>query len=135
MSENTLQAIELEKCHVLLLEDGLVENRMKENIQLEVKDVLELKEVNTAMARGNKYCVLVTANHFNAVTADARRVSASPEFVGQTIAKALLVHNTATKLVGNAYITVNRPAIPTKLFSCRDSALAWLAEMKEQAGE
>jgi len=129
MTITPASAIELEKCYVLLLQEGLIENRMKEDILIDVQDVLAIKEANMSMSGGKHYCVLVTANDFNSVTNEARRLAASNEFQQRTIAKALLVHNAATRLIGNAYIRINRPTTPTRLFSEREAAIGWLLQM------
>ncbi|TND10487.1 MAG: Uncharacterized protein FD123_129 [Bacteroidetes bacterium] len=128
-----ITSMELEKCHVILLRENLVENKMKEGVHIEVQDVSLIKHANKTITAGRSYAVLVSSSDFNSVSDDARKLSASPEFVERTVAKALLVHNTATKLVGNTYILVNRPAIPTRMFTCREEAIGWLEEkLKEQ---
>jgi hypothetical protein len=45
--------------------------------------------------------------------------------VRKTTGKALLAHNSTTKLAGNFYLNFNKPVMPTKLFSDRVKAIAW----------
>jgi hypothetical protein len=41
-------------------------------------------------------------------------------------ATALIVGTPLSRIVGNLFINMNRPATPTRLFDSKDSALAWL---------
>lgn len=41
---------------------------------------------------------------------------------------ALMVESPATRIIGNVFLKVSKPRIPTKLFQNRDAARAWLRE-------
>lgn len=41
---------------------------------------------------------------------------------------ALMVESPATRIIGNVFLKVSKPRIPTKLFGNRDAARAWLRE-------
>jgi hypothetical protein len=41
-------------------------------------------------------------------------------------ATALIVSTPLSRIVGNLFINMNRPATPTRLFDSKDAALAWL---------
>ena len=43
-----------------------------------------------------------------------------------SIASVFVVKNVAQKLMGNAYITFNKPITPTKIFTNEDEAVKWL---------
>ena len=45
-------------------------------------------------------------------------------------AGALLVESLISKLAGNIFITVDKPSVPTRLFTDREKALRWLAKFK-----
>jgi hypothetical protein len=116
------------KCRAQLLEPNLLENKIRDGFTLNAEDVLELKKVNIELTNDSHYAILVIFGHLTEVTKEARELIASKEFQRNTIAKALLVDNIGHRLVGNFYLTVNRPHIKTRLFTDRDLAIKWLKE-------
>jgi hypothetical protein len=116
------------KCRAQLLEPNLLENKIRDGFTLNAEDVLELKKANIELTNDSHYAILVIFGHLTEVTKEARELIASKEFQRNTIAKALLVDNIGHRLVGNFYLTVNRPHIKTRLFTDRDLAIKWLKE-------
>lgn len=114
------------KCRATLLEPGLIENKVLDGYTLETDDVLELKKVNVELTNDDTYAVLVIFGHLTEVSQSARELIASKEFQRKTVAKALLVTNIGHRLLGNFYLSVNKPSIKTKLFTDRYSAIDWL---------
>lgn len=93
---------------------------------IELEDVVEMREMLVELSRGNKFCVLLDArNRFN-VSSEARALIASKEYSSERIASAFIVTSLANQLVGNFFIKVNKPLTPTKMFSSEESALNWL---------
>ncbi len=114
------------KCRAVLLEPGLLENKVLDGYTLEADDVLELKKVNVELTNDDNYAVLVIFGHLTEVSQGARELIASKEFQRKTVAKALLVTNIGHRLLGNFYLSVNKPSIKTRLFTDRNSAIDWL---------
>jgi hypothetical protein len=75
--------------------------------------VVDLRDMNTAIDR------------------DARLFYASSELAPRVTAVALLVGSAASRLVGNFFVAVSRPAMPLKVFTNEAQALAWLADYCE----
>ncbi|MBK9191731.1 MAG: hypothetical protein IPM77_09575 [Crocinitomicaceae bacterium] len=118
--------IETVKFKAKMIEPGLIENYIKPGVNIDVADAWEIKKSNMELTNGNSYAVLVVSGHLSSVTKGAREVVASRQFVGKTIAKALLVDSLGHRLVGNFYLTVNKPLITTKIFTDREAAINWL---------
>lgn len=109
-----------------MIEPGLIENYIKPGVNIDVSDAWEIKKSNLELTNGNSYAVLVVSGHLSSITKGAREVVASRQFVGKTIAKALLVDSLGHRIVGNFYLTVNKPLITTRVFTDREVALHWL---------
>jgi len=59
---------------------------------------------------------------------EARTYLAS-DIIKQTFkASAILVHNPVMRLLGNIYMTVGKPVIPTKIFKDKEKAIEWLKQ-------
>lgn len=126
MTEQILKQVDLEKFTAKLIEPGLVENYIKPGMHMEPRDAWELKKINQDMNEGNPYGVLIVSGHLSSVSKEAREIVASREFVGQTVAKALLVDSLGHRIVGNFYLSVNKPFIKTRIFTDRTEAIKWL---------
>ena len=111
---------------IKVLQPNLLENIIHDYTTLESSHVVHLKEVNMRLTEGEKYVVLVDAGMFTAVSKEARELSASAEFVQNTLAKAILVRNAGHRLVGRMYMKINKPHIKTKIFDSRELAIEWL---------
>ena len=46
-------------------------------------------------------------------------------------ARALLVESPVTRVMANFFISINKPPVPTKLFTSEDQAVAWLKNFME----
>ena len=72
--------------------------------------------------------VLVDARVMVEATAEARAVAAGPELSAFVKANAILVNNTAVRLIANTFIWLNRPPFAVRVFSDEAKALEWLRE-------
>lgn len=129
-------SIDFDKFHLTLVENGIIENYVKPGVLIEAADAWEIKRQNLILSDQKEYCVLVVSGHLSSVSKEAREVVASREFIGKTLAKALLVDSLGHRIVGNFYLSVNKPKIKTKIFSDRTEALKWLRnQLNEQSGK
>jgi hypothetical protein len=119
-------SIDLEKYRLTLVESGIIENYVKPGVLIEAADVWEIKRQNLILTDQKEYCVMIISGHLSSVSKEAREVVASREFMGNTLAKALIVDSLGHRIVGNFYLSVNKPFIKTKIFSDRTEALKWL---------
>jgi hypothetical protein len=116
-----------ESATIRLIAHGIIENIINDNGTLEIENVLEIKEVNKKLSNGQPYAVLVDSGMYGTISKEARELLASKEFAETTIAKALLVRSLGHRIVGKFYIRINKPFIPTKIFSDREEAINWLS--------
>ncbi len=115
-----------DKFRASLIEPHIIENVVLEGHTMEVEDVLELKKLNKSIADGKPYAIVVRFEHLADVSKKAKELIASKEFAELTIAKALLVDNIGHRLVGNFYLTINKPYMKTKVFTDKAAAIEWL---------
>lgn len=118
-----------EKFKCRILEDGIIENTILEGQNIEVKDVLKIKERNLQLANEKPYALLIISENYSTISKEAMELSASSSFKQITVAKALLVSSLPHRLICNFYIRVNKPAIPTKIFKDTNEAMNWLRMM------
>lgn len=114
---------------IQLIDEQIIENIIDENATVDTKDLLEIKQANLNLTKGKKYVILVNSGNFSTITKEARELSASKEFMQNTIAKALLVNSLAQLIIGRFYIKINKPHIKTELFKDRNEAIKWLQKI------
>ncbi|MBL7913342.1 MAG: hypothetical protein JNJ41_19925 [Bacteroidia bacterium] len=118
--------IATEKFEVTLLEENVIESYIKPGMVVEAEDLIELKKISSELTCNKPYVILVTSGELASLTKEARELSASKAFITKALAKGIIVDSTAKKIIGNFYLNVNKPFLPTKLFSEKEKALKWL---------
>jgi hypothetical protein len=131
MTQNT--EVFTSKCRITLLEPNLLENFVLDYAVIELEDLLEAKKINQELTKGEPYVAILTFGEMTEVTKAAREQIASFEHKQNTIAKAILVNNIGNRLLGNFYLSVNKPFIKTRLFTTRETALEWLRQELKNA--
>ncbi len=113
------------------LEPNILETTILDRATLDVKDVWEAKKINTELSKGHPYAYLGVRGEFSEVTDQAKKLMASEEIIGNTIAKALLIKSLSDRILANFYLKISKPALKTRVFTSREKALVWLrSELK-----
>jgi len=91
-------------------------------------EVIDLVNTSLSFNNGTNKRALITATKlFINMSPEARAQFSKmlrPAF--KTEKMAIYVNNMGYKLIANFFISVNKPSIPTKMFSNRDKAIEWL---------
>lgn len=75
---------------------------------------------------GRRRPLLVDLREVKSQTAEARAYLAGPDGNKVSQAVGLLVASPASRVLGNFYLGLNKPSIPTRLFTSEEEARAWL---------
>ena len=113
-----------------LIEDGIVQFQCIDHTYTEN----DVKEINLALGRianGEKVLQLVIASDYSTVNPAARKAMGRPEYSIFSIAEAYLIKSLAQKILGNFYLKIDKPSVPTRLFNDYDEALNWLRQFKK----
>lgn len=107
-------------------DDLLIEFKVKKNTTLQEKDVWESRDQSVNYIPGKKFKVLFEGDENANVSVDARRAGASREYTGHVAALALYSNKLHERIIGNLFLKINRPLVPTRFFDDRDEAISWL---------
>jgi hypothetical protein len=99
----------------------------------DVEQALENKEASIRLADGKKFLLLFSSEGDIVTTPAMRNLSATPEYNDNLHAVALVSANAAMKILGNFYLRLNRPVVPTRFFSNKEDAAEWLKTFSKQA--
>ena len=123
-----MSAINLKKSIVSLLENNIIHIHLKSHQEIELTDAQDVLEAMGILSEGKKLPVFIDVGEFVNIDEDVRTFSASKAGNIYTIADAIAVDNIAQKLLGNFYLKNDDPKVPTKIFTNKNDALAWLKE-------
>ncbi len=127
MSEITiLKTVNNSGSNVSLRSDGIIKIEMKSNTTIQLIDGKQMVNAFAEVGGGKKYPLLFIAGDYSLASYDARKYASGIEANQYTLASVFVVKNSIQKMMGNAYITFNKPITPTKIMTSEAEALKWL---------
>ncbi len=114
--------------HVKLwIEDGILFTVYKPNLEITLEVAKKIVHERLQLAQNQTFSVLFDMRELKSADKEARTYLARhPEANRGMSASALLVDNQVVKLIGNFFIKMDKPIIPTKMFSDLEDAVNWL---------
>ncbi len=114
-----------------LREDGVIQLVIRPGIKVQLADAKENSAVVAQLAAEKRRPVLVDIRALLEIEREARTYYASAERVRLDTAVALLVGSPVTRVMANFFISINKPVIPTQLFTAEAEAVVWLKNFVE----
>ncbi|MBA2611846.1 MAG: hypothetical protein H0U95_07750 [Bacteroidetes bacterium] len=121
-----MKNFETEAYTMAINDDLLIEFKVKKNVKLQAKDIWESRDQSVNYMPGKKFFVLFEVDENFDVSVDARRAGASEEYSRHVAAVALCSNRLHEKIIGNLFLKINNPIVPTRFFDDRESAITWL---------
>jgi len=75
---------------------------------------------------------LIDARNVKSITKEARDYLASAEGTRYVTAAGLLLESYLGKIMGNFFLQINKPSLPTKMFSNKKEAIEWLTQYTKE---
>ncbi len=97
--------------------------RAADNTLAEAKKVVRSMGI---LARGTRRPVLVDFRGMRSMDREARAYFAGPATAAVVSATAILVDSPLEKALGNVFMGMHKPLVPTRLFTSEVHAMAWL---------
>ena len=121
------QRCDLRSQSISLGDDGIIRMQMQPGVfDLELADAQEVIGAVSALCGGVRRPVLVDLRGVRSMTRECRKYFAGPETAAAEAAAALLVVSPIARAIGNFFMGLNKPLMPTRLFTSEDDALVWL---------
>jgi hypothetical protein len=112
------------KFRMWLRPDGIVQVVWVPRVAIVLEDATATIEATTQLTSGRRSPMLVDMRDTGPQDRATRAVWARPS--APLSAVALIVGSPLSRMMGNLFITANRPTTPTRLFVDEASAVAWL---------
>jgi hypothetical protein len=114
-------------CKVWLADDGIVRSDMLPDANETLETAKENVKAGIKVAGGNKRPLLLDMSKISSMNKEARDYYAMGDKRDSSeSAVALLISSPLSRVIGNFFMGLNKPVIPTKLFNDKELALAWL---------
>lgn len=121
-----IRQIDLNSFVVTLRSDGIISVNITSNEDIDVEYAKQIIQSIGQIGDEKKYPILVVVNEFIVPTPEARNYLARAESNPYGTAAAYVIQSFPQKIVGNFYLSYNKPARPTKLFNSEEKAVEWL---------
>lgn len=111
----------------ITLENGVMLVRIRDGAQQRPSDARENLSIALSETKGLRRPMLVDITGCPPLDAETRHVYSGRPLVEGFTALALLIESSPLgRMIGNVYLRVARPGIPTQLFTSEADALEWL---------
>jgi hypothetical protein len=112
------------------MEDGVMVITYADNLVISLDIAKEMVEDRRQFSGSIPLPLLVDIRGLASVDTPSRKYFATPGAVENVPVAALLAKSLLSKLVGNIYITVDKPSLSIKLFTDHNKALTWLKKFR-----
>lgn len=117
---------ELASATISLRSDRIILYSIKDDITISAKDSSEMVDAAGKLGDYQKFPVLIIGGNHTLADKEAREFGASREGTKYAVAVAFVLKSLAQKILGNAYLKINKPIVPTALFDSEEKAIEWL---------
>ena len=111
---------------VWLGEDGIARVIHVPGAKVTLKDAQETMAAYLKVNKGRKLPLFVDTKTMRSLAREARHYYAGEEAAKVASAVAIIVGTPVSRVLGNFYIGLSNPHLPSRLFSSENEALAWL---------
>lgn len=110
---------------LISLEAGILSVTGKEHM-VDINVVQSIVDYRLSVSEGKEYPLLINVIPVKNITKEARDFLASKKGCEGVIAAGILIDSVIGSMIGNFFISVNRPLVPTKIFTGEEEAKKWL---------
>lgn len=118
--------------HLKLRSDGIVMILYPDNFSFTIKESIESVDAIGEITKGVPHPILKIPGKYTTVDKDTREHVAKGNGARFSIAEAFILRSLAHKLVGNFYLSVEKPQKPTRFFNDIPSAETWLSTFQKR---
>jgi hypothetical protein len=115
----------------LELEDDLLIGYYKKDKKIDLAAAKQIVKDRLALAGDQPVLALAINLGVKNMTKDARDYLASEEGVKKVIAGAIIVGSPVGSFIGNWYLSISKPLVPSRIFTRKEAAIKWLQQFRK----
>lgn len=116
--------------HFYKRDDGIIKVTTADSAWVTIKEAREFVKAIKELAEGIPHLFLFIPGRHYSLEKEARTYMASKEALQYTIALGIVVRTAIHRIIGNTFITIDRPQKPVRHFANENDAIAWLKEQR-----
>ena len=116
----------LRTCKIWLGEDGIARSIYFPNAEETLADAKEYIATVVKISKGKRCPLFVDMRNCKSITREAREYYAGEKSAKAVSAAAGLIGSPVSRIIGNFFMRLNKPVLPTKIFTSETEALEWL---------
>lgn len=109
------------------MEENMLCARYADNLNMTLEIAKSCVGARVFFSKGESYALLIDMKGIKSVTPEARKYMAS---FGTLMVKAgaLITGSALNRTLGNIFLAIDKPPVPTKLFTSEEKAREWLQQ-------
>jgi hypothetical protein len=107
-------------------DDGIVRIIHFPSVEVTLEDAQETMAAYLRINGGIRRPLLIDTKTMKSLARDARKYYAGEEAASVASAAAIVVGTPVSKVLGNFYLGLSNPLLPSQLFTSDDAAIEWL---------
>lgn len=120
-----MNTIELNKAICELIEEGVILITYKNKVEIDIDEVIEIRNVTHELANGKEYVSIYDAGDETTVTKEAREISTKDGNIANRKAMAIIVKHLGQRIIAKFFINFNKKMHPMKAFNTKEEAIIW----------
>lgn len=107
--------------------NNIIYTEVKPNAIIDLQAAQKNSEMVKKLSQGKKYPLLVDLNNIKSITKEARDHFAMKNREPLINSLAMVIKSPISRMIGNYFINLSSPTVPTKLFNHKEKAIKWLS--------
>lgn len=122
------EAIELKGYFTWMGKDGIARTCVKPEIDITLEMAVENSKTVNGLFVDRKFPILIDSRPIKSMSYEARHHFSVRGRETNTCAFGIIIGSTVSRVLGNFYLGIHKPTVPTKLFDNEEAALQWLKQ-------
>ena len=111
--------------------DGFIHTRVEAGAEIQLQDARGNTETVIKISGGANYPIIVDLREIKSISKDARDHFAMRNRKPNVTAIAMLVSSPVSSVIGNFFLGLNKPIVPTRMFTVEQEAIQWMKRTTE----
>jgi hypothetical protein len=106
--------------------DGIARTKVKPHFDVTLTHARENSVVVNSLIKDKKFPLMVDVRDINSITREAREFFTTRGRETNINSMAVIIRSTISRVIGNFFLGIDKPAVPTRLFDNEHEAETWL---------
>jgi hypothetical protein len=117
--------VDLRAYNTWMGEDGIARTQVKDGAEIVLEDAKSNSVAVRSLVGPEKFALIVDTRKIKSITKEARDYFSLNGRESRVIAFAILIESPLSRIIGNFFMSLNKPRVPVKLFNSEAKAIEW----------